>query len=77
MVWRGKTGKRTAAQLLGVVWRGEAPPSAPQAPHHHKPSEFPALNAPERAVVVLCPDKIDSIGDAFIQLTNTTKNGII
>jgi hypothetical protein len=65
VVWRGDAGKLTVSQLLG--WYGGAMPLHLRRRRnpHHKPSKFPALNAPERAVVVLCPDKIDFRADAL------------
>jgi hypothetical protein len=59
-VWREKAEKLKAVHLSEGGLEGQRPSScAAGATSPHKPSKFPALNAPERAVVVLCANKID------------------
>jgi hypothetical protein len=58
-VWR-RSRKLTAAQLSGGGMEGRSPSiCAAGAPPHPKPSKFPAHSAPERAVAVLCLNKIN------------------
>jgi hypothetical protein len=59
---RGEAGKSRRYDFQGGL-EGRSPSiSAAGATPHHKPSNFPAHSAPERAVVVLCPDKNDFRG---------------
>jgi hypothetical protein len=51
--------KTYSSTTFRVVWRGFAPPTAPQAHPHHIPNEFPAHSSPERAVAASYADKID------------------